>query len=651
MGAFGEEIMKNHKVNISLITLAVTSALSSTAHAAQSETASAKQTIDEQIIVTASRSEQERFTALSSTEVILSEQITQMQAANITEVLNTIAGISVVNQGGAGQSAGVFMRGANSNHTLILIDGVRTNSATLGTTNLSAISPTQIERIEVVKGPRAALWGSDALGGVIQIFTKQYTNGEGQLSVGAGSNGYIKGAGSIGLGNETSNITVSLSSEQSDGFNAYQTDDLPYDINEPDEDGFDRISASLVGNTQLSNTLALQLVGRYESGNSEFDASYPDSPCWDDPSQACPAFYANEQDHENYSVKFASTYQGDNLTSELALSTFQDQAETFGNGLTKDEITTERDQVSFINEYSYSANGSVLLGLDYYNEQVSTNTDKDPWNPGFDTWAVDERDVSAVFLQARQSINKWLLEAAVRYDDIEEVGDETTYNTSIGYQITDDFLVSVNHGTGFKAPTFNDLYWPGSGNENLVPEELTNTEVLARYRFNSDDMQGNVEISVFDSEIDNLIAWAPNDFGLWQPSNINSAEISGVEAAIDVSYGNFTHLLNASFIDAVDSQTDKQLLRRPELTAAYGLTYFWNDFSFNALVTYRDESLDSGDVTLDSYVLVDFAIAYQATSNLELNFKANNVFDEEYETSLNYVADGSNFKASATYSF
>lgn len=642
VGTFSEEIMKNKNI---VTTIGVSLLLSPIYNAIAQQ-----HSIDDNIIVTATRSQQDKFLALSSSQVITQEQISAMQVNNITDILNTVAGITVVNQGGAGQVSSIFMRGTNSNHTLVLIDGVRVNSATLGTTNLSAITPSQIERIEVVKGPRGALWGSDAIGGVIQIFTKQLSSGEANVGVGIGSNSLLQADVAIGFGNSEHNLSVSIASERSDGFNAYTTDPYPYDIDEDDDDGYDRFSISAVGNSQLNNSMALKLVSRYEQGNNEYDASYPDSPCWDDPTLACPVFYANEQDHENYSVKLSSIYQGDQLNSELSVATSQDEAETFGNGIKKsdsDRITTERDQLTFINQYSVNPHASISLGVDYYTETVSTNSDKDPWVPGFQSWEEDERDVSAIFLQANDQWADFLIEAALRYDDIEKVGNETTYNASLGYQLTENLLMSLNRGTGFKAPTFNDLYWPGSGNPDLNAEEVTNTEFLLRYRYSV----GSLEFTAYESDIDNLIAWAPNKFGLWQPANVNSATIKGLETTLRVDLDNVAHQLAIAYIDTEDDETGDELLRRPQLSATYHIVYDWQDFSVSGLVSYHDDSQDSGNITLDSYVLVDLGLAYHVNERISVQAKLNNVFDEEYQTSANYYADGSHYKASIRYRF
>jgi len=600
----------------------------------------------ENIVVTANRTQQEKFLSLSATQVITKDDIVAFQPQNVTDLLDKVAGISVVNQGGAGQLSSVSMRGTNNGHTLVLVDGVRIGSATLGSTSFGAISVALIERIEVVKGPRAALWGSDAIGGVIQIFTKQHESGEGVISAGLGSNGLWKTDASIGLGDEDNSLTVTLSAEQSDGFTATKVEGNGYDV---DEDGYDRLSFGAIGESKVNKEFSLHLASRWEQGGAEYDQSV----------QYYNADYAkaNENEHENYFLRVAGQYQSGALFSELSLATSQDQGETFGNDIKKadsDEIKTQRDQLSFLSQYSFNDSTSITAGVDFYTEEVSTDTDKDAWTPGFQKWAVEERDVNAFYIQARHQLEAFLFEGAVRRDDIEGIDEESTYNASIGYQINDAWLVSVNRSTGFKAPSFNDLYWPGQGNAELAPESITSNEVLVRNQFSYDGIDGTIEVSFFDSEIDNLIAWAPNASGAWQPTNINQAEIQGIEFSLQATVGGFSHQLAVASIDAKDSNLDVQLARRPELTANYSLGYQWQDFTFNGALSYRDESPEKTKLdadVLDSYWLVDLSVSYQATEKLVFIGKVNNLFDEEYETAQNYVADGTNFLVTATYSF
>jgi len=615
------------------------------------EVANSKAQADEHILVTANRSQQDSYLALSANQIITRDTIERLQVVSVSDILKTVAGIHIANQGGAGQTSSLYTRGTNSNHTLVLVDGIRVGSATLGTVNLSAISAQQIERIEIVKGPRAALWGSDAIGGVIQIFTKRHANGEGSVSIGGGSNGLLQASASIGFGNEIHQYTLNVSSEEADGFNAYASDpNNPYDINEPDDDGYERQSFSLVGSSQFSETLSLNIVGRFEESDNEYDASYPDSPCWDDYTKTCPSYYANQQNSSNHHVKVAGVYQVDALTVELTLAQSQDQGETHGNGIKKgdaDQIKTDRDQASLVGNYQFSQQSGVTIGADWYQESVSTNTDKVSWVPGFQSWDVDERSISAVFAQARHQLNNFLFEMAARHDDIDELGNESTYNASIGYQLPENWLVSLNSGSGFKAPTFNDLYWPGSGNPDLRPESSTTHELLIRKNTTNSEL----EISWYDTEVEDLIAWSPNEFGMWQPANINQAQMQGVDVSFTGHYADFDHQVSLTYVETEDKSTGEELLRRPKFSAVYALNYNWQDWQFGTVISYRDEAKDSGNVDLEDYWLVDFTSSYQVNEQFVVAAKVVNAFDEGYQSALNYQADGTSYQMNVTYSF
>jgi vitamin B12 transporter len=592
----------------------------------------------EKIIVTANRTQQDQFLSLSATQVISKADIVAFQPQSITDLLDKVAGVSVVKQGGGGQASSVFMRGTNNGHTLILVDGVRIASATLGSTSFGAISVALIERIEIVKGPRAALWGSDAIGGVIQIFTKKQDLGRGVISAGLGSNGLWKTDASIGLGNEEHSLTLTVSAEESDGFTATKIDGNAYDV---DEDGYNRLSFGAIGESKVNDEFSLHLASRWEQGGAEYDQSIK----YYNPENTS----ANENEYENYYLRVAGQYQSGAVFTEISLATSQDQGETFGNAVKKsdsDEIKTERDQFSALGQYSFNDETSITAGVDFYTEEVSTDTDKDAWTEGFQKWAVEERDVSAIYIQARHQADAFLFEGAVRRDDIEDVEVEATYNASVGYQINDTWLLSLNRSTGFKAPSFNDLYWPGSGNPDVKPESITSNEILIRNQFSHDGFDGSIEVSFFDSEIENLIAWAPDATGAWKPSNINQAEIQGFELTLNATDGNFSHQLALSSIDAKDSKLDVQLARRPELTANYMIGYQWEDYTLSGVFSYRDESPEDTKVdsdVLDDYWLVNLSLSYQATEKLSFIGKVNNLLDKEYETAQNYIADGTNF--------
>ena len=455
----------------------------------------------------------------------------------------------------------------------------------------------------------------------------------------------------FGFGNQKHQYTVNVSSEKADGFNAYVSDpnDL-YDINEPDKDGYDRQSVSLIGNSQFNESIAMKLVGRFEESNSDFDASYPDSPCWDDYTKACPSYYANKQTAENYHLKLAGVYQTEKLSLEASIAQSQDQGATYGNGIEKanaDEIKTERDQFSLVGNYQVSAVTGFSFGTDWYEESVATNTDKDSWTPGFQAWALDKRSVSAVFAQARHQADKFIFEVAGRYDDFEKIGSESNYNASIGYQFNNSWLVSLNSGTAFKAPTFNDLYWPGSGNPDLRPESSKTHEMLIRKSADN----ALIEISLYDTEVEDLIAWSPNEFGQWQPANINQAEMQGIDASYSGSYLDFDYQISLAYVETEDKSTGKELLRRPKFTASYVVNYHWQDWLFGALISYRDEAKDTGNVDLDDYWLIDLTTSYQVNEALKVAGKVSNAFNKNYQSALNYQADDTTYSVNVSYAF
>jgi len=609
--------------NKKLTHLAVVSALLSSTAFAQSKTeAGVDEENLEQIIVTASRSQQEQFLALSATQVIGEAEIKAIQPQNITELLSTVAGVTVASLGGAGQSSSVFMRGTNGNHTLVLVDGVRVGSATLGTTNFAAMSVALIERIEIVKGPRGALWGSDAIGGVIQIFTKKLQSGDGLISAGFGSHGFWKTEAAVGFGNEEHSLTISGALEESDGFNA---SDFP---GQEDKDGYDRQSFSVNGESKLSNEYSLNFVSRYEQGGSQYDNKYGG---------------ADENEHENYSVKLGGVYQSGKVFVDTSLATSQDQGGTFAGNITPkvvNEITTKRDQLAVLAQYAFSEKTSVIGGFDWYKERVS--------NSGSD-YVKDSRSAKAFFVQGRHQVSSWLLEAAVRNDDIDGLASEVTYNLSAGYQLNDNWLFSLSQSTGFKAPTFNDLYWPGSGNSELAPEEVESTELLIRNQFEL----GSIEFSIYDTDIENLIAWAPNDEGNWMPANVDSATAQGIDLTATLTTGDFSHQLAAAYVETEDKSTGKQLIRRPKVSANYILAYQLDALTANVILDYRGESTDNlyVPVTLNSVLLTNISLSYDFTHKLSVTGKVNNLFDKDYTVAEHYLTDGVNYQLTATYTF
>ncbi|GAA5216803.1 TonB-dependent receptor domain-containing protein [Corallincola platygyrae] len=572
----------------------------------------------EHIVVTASRVPQQVDHVMAAVEVITRDDIDKLQPQSLADLLSTVAGLDVARQGGAGQQTSLFTRGTSSDHTLILVDGVRTGSATLGNKAIENLPIAQIERIEVIKGPRASLWGSDALGGVINIFTRRLNAGEFQLGVETGTNSFIAGDGQVGIGYAGGTTTLSASAEDSRGFDARKDD-------ETDDDGYDRLSAAIRGDYSINDQLTLDWVAQIDDGANDYDNS----------------FGANRTDYKNHLWQLRTHYQRDEWNSVLSVAQSRDYNENYGNGIAKgdgDFFETRRDQVSWINQYQVYSAFSVAAGIDYYQEEVSANTD----------FAEDSRDVTAVFANAQFQDQKWIAEAAIRYDDVENIDSETTYNASLGYHVTDKLLVALNAGHSFKAPTFNDLYYPESfgsqGNPDLTSETADSYELLVRSQY----WGVNATASLYRTEVDDLIEWICDEFWNCTPENVSEVTITGGEVTLGYRALGLGHRATLSYVDAEDKATGSQLIRRARKTGSYQVTYDWQDFEFLAQYEYHGERTDAGQ-RLDDYHLVNLGVAYFVTDSWTVRAKASNLFDESYENVYGYNTPGDEYYLGVSY--
>ncbi|NQX98397.1 MAG: hypothetical protein HRT73_11045, partial [Flavobacteriales bacterium] len=211
--------------------------------------------------------------------------------------------------------------------------------------------------------------------------------GDGVIGVGVGSHGLWKSNASIGLGNEVNSLTLNVSAEKSNGFSAQK---IPGETYETDNDGYERYSFGLIGQSQFNDEFSMHLASRWEQGGAEYDPKY--------------AGTANENTHENYLVRVAGQYKTNSLFSEVSVATSQDQGATFGNGIAKKdsgEIKTTRDQIALLTQFNVNATTSVTAGFDWYNEKVSTNKDQVSWVDGFQSWNVGSRNVKAIYVQSR----------------------------------------------------------------------------------------------------------------------------------------------------------------------------------------------------------------------------------------------------------
>lgn len=592
------------------------------------------------MVITANRTAQDINDTLAAVEVITREDIDRIQPTSITDLLENIAGLDIVHNGGAGQASSLFTRGSNSDHTLVLIDGVRVGSATLGNKSFSTMPVAQIERIEVVKGPRASLWGSDAIGGVIQIFTRRLSHGEYSVQASLGSNNSVATDLSFGFGSDKITNTVTLSYEASDGFDAFDDSSEFSDDSQPDDDGFDRISAAIRGDYEISSDTDLDWVFQLDQGNSEFDNS----------------FGADETDYKNYLWNIRYSYTVDQWLTQFSVKQSSDSSEDVGTG-PQSKFDTERTQFNLLAQYQLNEDISFTGGVERFTDDVSAS-EIVQFDGSVGNFGEQKRSTESAFLSTQLSYGDFLAEAAVRRDDIELMDEVNTFNVSLGYHILNNLTVAASRAKGFKAPTFNDLYFPGFSNPELVSEESFNNEFLIRW--NQENHQ--LLVVLFENKVDQLIAFQFDPNVGFAPFNVDKAELSGYEIGYQYNMGKLTHQFTASHVDAKDLSIDPitgepkniQLIRRAKEHYGYELTADLEFFSFFVQLNYIGNRPDtdfntSQSVKLNSYLNVNLGATYHYSDQLKFKIKVSDFTNAQAPSIANYSAAGQQVFVSVQY--
>lgn len=565
----------------------------------------------EKITVTANKFEQSINDVLASVNVIERAEIEASNVRDLPTLLSTRVGFQVNPNGGFGQNTGVSLRGTGSGDTLILIDGVRTGSATLGQKALNNVPLNSIERIEIIKGSRAAVYGSDALAGVINIITRESDN----LSVSAtfGSDSYqnYQVAGSVKSGDITTAFNAGF--EKTDNFDVLQGV-------APDEDGYENKNLGFKVNYTDAHYGDFKLLGQYSEGFADYDSRFS------------PADSTIERDDfKNYqlSAGWSKNYTNQTHSIDLALAT-DDSDNTyvdFSVGPTTSTFITKRTQIDYNGQYLLSDELNISGGINWYNDDVSHSSQ---------LFVEDSRDVLAVFVGAYYDADKVLANLTVRQDDDEQFGDETTYTAAAGYHLSENATFRISQSTGFKAPTFNDLYFPLYGNPDLQPEKSVNRELGLSVDFDI----AQVDVAIFRNDIEDKIDYDAN-FAL---ANIDEARYEGVEFSLSQQFFGFDSNLNFAYLSAEDEETGAELRNVAKRTFNWELAKQFGAFDASLDMQYRSDR--QGAVTrLGSYTLWNLAGNYQVNEHIEVSLRVENLFDKEY----NAVDSNTDFTTSEVY--
>ena len=569
------------------------------------------------VVVTATRTAITADDALAAIEVIDRKDIEQSAARSLPELLRGRAGITLVNQGGLGKLS-----------TLFLIDGVRVGSATSGLTSLQDIPLEQIERVEIVRGPRSSLYGADAIGGVIQVFTRRGGAGSGvrpHARIGAGSNSLRELSAGVAVRGARGGMSFDAAHQATDGINACRGFYNPANYSGAgcfivpgthlDRDGYENNSVSLRADFAANDAWQFDAQALRAEGDNDYDGDYAD--------------------HSNVlqQVVGGSVRWTPSTAVQLKLtmgrntdSSDNDIGDTFAN-----RFDTTRDSASLQGDFTVAAGQVLTAGFDWLRDRADV---QDPWSP-----FVAARGNRALFAQYQGKFAAHDLQASLRRDDNDQFGGKTTGGIAWSYGFADGWRVTASHATAFKAPSFNELYYPFFGNPLLRPESARSSELSLRQERDSWQWQ----LNAYQNDIDDLIVY---DTAIFAANNIESARIRGVELVASARLGEWDVRGQLGTLDArnhsIGPNHGKRLPRRPQRSARIDLDRTLGDFGFGISGIAEAARWDDVANTLrvGGYGTVDARATWRFAADWTLQASLVNAFDRGYETTAYYNQPG-----------
>lgn len=579
------------------------------------------------IVVTATRTPLSVDETLAAVEVITREDIERAQPHSLPDLLRGRAGISLSNQGGAGKLTTLFMRGAESDHVLVLVDGVRVGSATSGLVSFQDIPVELIERIEIVRGPRSSLYGADAIGGVIQIFTRRAAREglHGRAHAGAGSHGYRKAGAGLTGGNARAWFGLDAHHERTDGINACRGIGAPVFAGcfttEPDRDGYRSRSLSARGGVKLGGTWQLEAHALRAEGENEYDGSFVNY---------------SETVQQVFGAKAVWT-PNERTRLQFLAGRNDDESDNFHDGVDRGDFATGRTRATVQGDFTLASGHLLTAGLDGQREQVDSST----------VYVRRERDNAAAFVQYQGEFGAHALQASLRHDDNEQFGGATTGNLAWGLSFGRGWRAHASYGTAFKAPTFNELYYPFASNPELDPERSRSAELGVAWR----GERASVRLDAFETRVRDLIAF---DIVSFMPANVDRARLRGLELGGDARWSDWSVQGSLSLLDPENrsaAAAGRDLPRRARRSARIELDRAFGRLSLGLTGVAEGERYDDFANTrrIGGYATFDLRAEYAFANDWRVQLRLANAFDRRYETVAYYNQPGREWFVTVRY--
>lgn len=565
------------------------------------------------MLITSSRQAEPRAQATAANTVFTRADIERLQARSVPELLRRVPGVQVSSPGGV---ASLSLRGTGTAQTLVLVDGQRIASATSGFARLDYLAIDNIERVEVIRGPRSSLYGADAIGGVIQIFTRGGKTGiNPEVRLAAGSDQTFQRSLSLAAGTEQTRVHLGASLDERDGF------DITRDNRgaDRDNDGQRNKALHLKLDHQFDANWKAGLSLNDQRGKNEYDDANDFEP-------------GTPQDE--FRVSSYSGYLDGQLTDmwnsrlELGRSFDRNHAVGAGSAWNNTLLETTRHSAAWINRLQLSERHQLSVGGDWYEDQLDSAT----------TFEEDSRDNWAFFAQHSFQGERFGTELGLRHDDNQQFGSHNSWNAAVSLPVGQSQRWILSYGEGFRAPTFSDLYGPPlwGPNPDLKPETSKTYELQWRAEF--DETQ--LEAALYRTDVEDMIAWGENRMG-----NVSQARINGFEASAARQLLGWQASLGVSIIDPRDRDSGHTLARRAKRTLSIDLDRTFGTLSAGAGWHVSSARYDTIANTreLSGYGVFDLRAGWQSHPELRWEAKVNNLFDRDYALATYNRPDGTNW--------
>jgi vitamin B12 transporter len=587
----------------------------------------------EDIVVTASRSPEPLADVVGDVTVIGPRQLQAAHSESLAQIISQTPGVQFTTNGGPQTNTGLFIRGTGSTQSLILIDGMRINGSTFGGALLQTIDPATIERIEILRGAASSLYGSDAIGGVVNIITKkgdQHRPLSAWANIGFGSHNTAKSSLGLSGASHGWDYSLSTSAASSQGFNATRRlteDNHSNFLYEPDKDGYrsHSVSGTLGYQWATGHHIGLTAYDGYTRGDYDAGASLP----------GAEALY-RQQAYRLTSTDRITDWWQSKLSFGFTKDSYDDRAyQSTANSLKR--------TYDWTHTFTPIEDQQISLLLERQEERIQSSNQ----------YTADARDDNAAALIYKGRFDKLHTQASVRSDNYTGYGNQTTGSLGLDFDLTDAWQVGVAGNTAFRVPTFNDLYWPFedfgpfgsfSGNPNLKPEKSRNAEAHVRYQTDAT----RVTLTVYQNRINDLIVPSVCDAAFnCTTLNVNSATLRGVTLAGSHRFGNTTVGGSVDFLDPRNDEPatgqDSQLPQRARQVFHLNAEQRIQALKLGAEYQYTGNRIDaSTQARLGGYSLVNLTAAYDLTKTLGVQVRWNNVFDKDYVLVDGYNTPGSN---------